>query len=110
MKITLVLFVFLLTLLQPVSAEIAPILWSESIHTKPKPTTEWLNVDHYMIIKSDRTLSLDLTDHSPIKTIILRPDTNHSAYFEKKSFLFTIELSDKAKKFIDIPFGEHKFN
>lgn len=109
MKISLVLFVFLLTLLQPASAQIAPIIWSESIHTKTKPPTEWLNIDHYMIIKSDRTLSLDLTDHSPIKTIILRPDTEHSAYFKKKSFLFSIELSDKTKKFIDIPFGEHKF-
>jgi len=110
MKVSLLLCVLLLPVLfQPASAEIAPIIWSESIHNTPKPTTELLNLDNYLIVKSDRTLSLDLTDHFPIKTIILRPDNNHSAYFDKKAFLFTLELSDKTKKVVDIPLGEHKF-
>lgn len=109
MKVRLLLFVFLLTLIQPVAAKIAPIIWSESIHNTPKPATELLNIDNYLIIKSDRTLSLDLTEHSPIKTITLRPDNYRSAYFDKKAFLFTIELSEHAKKIVDIPFGEHTF-
>ena len=110
MKIRFLLMILLLALIQPVSAEIAPIIWSESIHNTQKPPTELVNIDNYMIIKSDRTLSLDLTEHSPIKTIVLRPDNNRSPYFDKKAFLFTIELSDNAKKVVDIPFGEHKFN
>lgn len=109
MKKQLFLFILLLALTPPASAEIAPIIWSESIHNTQKPPTELVNIDNHMIIKSDRSLLLDLTENSPIKTIILRPDsTPRDSHFEKKSFLFTIELSDSAKKVVDIPFGEHK--
>ncbi len=110
MKKQLFLFILLLALTTPpASAEIAPIIWSESIHNTQKSPIELVNIDNHMIIKSDRTLSLNLTEHSPIKTIILRPDsTPRDSHFEKKSFLFTIELSDSAKKVVNIPFGEHK--
>jgi hypothetical protein len=111
MKLKLTLFVLLLAFAQPASAEIEPIIWSESIHNTQKPPSTLVNIDNHIVIKSDRSISLDLTEHSPIKTIVLRPDnTSKDSHFEKKSFLFTIELSDSAKKVIDIPFGEHKFN
>ncbi|MBP2636825.1 MAG: hypothetical protein H6Q72_2732 [Firmicutes bacterium] len=110
MKINIILCLLLLTLVQPVSAEIKPIIWSESIHNTTKPPVELVNVDDHIIIKSDRTLSLDLTENLPIKTIILRPDNRGTTYLEKKMFLFSIELSDSTKKVIDLPIGEHKFN
>lgn len=110
MKTKLLLCFLLLALAQPVSAEIQPIIWSESIHNTKKPPTELLNIDDHLIIKSDRTLALDLTENLPIKTIVLRPDNRGTAYLEKKMFLFSIELSDNAKKVIDLPLGEHKFN
>jgi hypothetical protein len=109
-KITLILCLLLLALAQSVSAEIEPIIWSESIHNTTKPPTELVNVDDHIIIKSDRTLSLDLTEDLPIKTIVLRPDNRNTTHLEKKMFLFSIELSDRAKKVIDLPLGEHKFN
>lgn len=109
MKPIFFLFSLFLLLSQPVSAEIQPISWSESIHNTQKPPSELVNVDNHIIVKSDRSVLFDLTDRSPIKTIVLRPDNSpRDSHFEKKSFLFTIELSDNAKKVIDIPFGEHK--
>lgn len=110
MKIGILLLSFILLLAQPISAKIAPIIWSESIHTTKKLPTEIINLDNYLIIKSDRSISLDLTEHSPIKTIVLRPDNTNSSYFDKKTFLFSIELSEKAKKIVNIPFGQHSFN
>ena len=111
MKLSLVCLALMLLLTQPVSAEIAPIIWSESLQNTQKPTTELVNLDNYMILKSDRTLSLNITGpRSPIKSIELRPDTNETLHLNKQDFLFTIELSDKLTKIIDIPFGEHKFN
>ena len=110
MKIPLILCLLLLALALPVSAEIKPIIWSESIHNTTKPPTELVNLDDHIIIKSDRTLSLDLTEDLPIKTIVIQPDNRDITYLEKKTFLFTIELSDRARKVIDLPLGEHKFN
>lgn len=109
MKPIFFLFSLFLLVAQPVSAEIQSISWSESIHNTQKPPSELVNVDNYIIVKSDRSVSLDLTENSPIKTIIFRPDNSpQDSHFEKKSFLFTFELSNNAKKIIGIPFGEHK--
>lgn len=110
MKVSLLTAALIVLLAQSVSAEIKPIVWSESIHNTPKPPTELVNLDNYMILKSDRTLSLNLTDNFPIKTIQLRPDDTRDSHMNKKAFLFNIELSSKAKQVVDIPFGEHKFN
>ncbi|SMD09313.1 hypothetical protein [Sporomusa malonica] len=110
MKTSLVCLALILLLTQPVSAEIAPIIWSESLQNTPKPTTELVNLDNYMILKSDHSLSINLNDRSPIKAIDLRLDNNQTIHLNKQDFLFNIQLSDKITKIIDIPFGEHKFN
>lgn len=110
MKTSLFCLALILLLTQPVSAEIAPIIWSESLQNTPKPTTELVNLDNYMILKSDRSLSINLNDRSLIKAIDLRLDNNETIHLNKQDFLFNIQLSDKITKIIDIPFGEHKFN
>ncbi|HWR43550.1 hypothetical protein [Sporomusa sp.] len=110
MKTSLLCFALILLLAQTVSAEIAPIIWSESIRNTPKPTKELINLDNHMILKSDRSLSINLSDHSPIKSIDLRLDDNDYLHLNKKDFLFNIQFSDKIARVIDIPFGEHKFN
>ncbi|MDF2571239.1 MAG: hypothetical protein K0R55_2843 [Sporomusa sp.] len=109
MKTTLLCLGLIVLLAHPVSAEIAPIIWSDSLQNTPKPTTELLNLDNYMILKSDRSLSINLSDHSPIKAIDLRFDDNRTIHLNKQDFLFTIQLSDKITKIIDIPFGKHTF-
>lgn len=111
MKTGLLCFGIILLLTQSAAAEIAPIIWSESIRTPPpKPIRELINLDNYMILKSDRTLAINLSEHSPLKSIELRPDDNDNLHLQKQDFLFTIQLSDKITRIIDIPFGKHKFN
>jgi hypothetical protein len=111
MKTSLLCLGLILLLTQSAAAEIPPILWSESIRTTPpKPTRELINLDNYMILRSDRSLSINLSEHSPLKSIDLRLDDNDYLHLNKQDFLFTIQLSDKITKIIDIPFGEHKFN
>jgi hypothetical protein len=63
-----------------------------------------------MILRSDRSLSINLSEHSPLKSIDLRLDDNDYLHLKNQDFLFTIQFSDKITKIIDIPFGEHKFN
>lgn len=110
LKVTLVLLALTMAAVPTVSAKIQPIIWSESIHKTEKPVTEIINISDYMIIKSDRSLSINLSDKLPITAIELRQDRYPSEHLNKKTFLFNIRLSDSLTKIIDIPFGENKFN
>ncbi len=111
MRTGLLCFSIILLLTQNAAAEISPIIWSESIRTAPpKPIKEWINLDNYMILKSDRSLSINLSEHSPLKSIEFRLDNNDYLHLNKQDFLFNIQLSEKITRIIDIPFGEHKFN
>jgi|GEM_PF-2271411 len=110
MKLGLLCLAFILLLSQPVSAEIAPIIWSESIQNTPEAITELINIDNYIILKSDRSLAINLPDNVLIKTIDLRRDDYQYTHMTKKAFLFNIKLSDKISNFVDIPLGTHKFN
>lgn len=109
LKIYLVLLAFLLTVMPTALANYQPIIWSDSIKKNEKPVTEIINLSDHMILKSDRTLSINLNDKLPITSIELRPDLNPSQHMSKKAFLFNIRLSDNVSKVIDIPFGETKF-
>ena len=91
------------------SAEIQPIVWSETLRIEKKPTTELLNISGYMVVKSDRTVSINLSERFPVTAIDLKPDINRQdSYINKKDFLFTLRLSDTLPKYMQIPFGEHK--
>ena len=108
-KAYIVLVAFILATLPTASAKYQPIIWSDSIKKPDKPVTEIINLSDYMILKSDRSLSINLSDKLPITSIELRPDLNPSEHMSKKTFLFNIRLSDDVAKVIDIPFGETKF-
>ncbi|MCM0758642.1 hypothetical protein M7775_08680 [Sporomusa sphaeroides DSM 2875] len=109
-KIGLCLLAFVVSLIPTVSAQIQPIIWSESIRKTEKPVTTLLNLSDYMVIKSDRTLSINLGDGLPITAIDFRPDNNQTVHMNKQDFLFNIHLSDSLDKILNIPFGETKFN
>ncbi len=110
LRICFFLLTFAVALVPAASAQIQPIVWSESIQKTEKPVTEIFNLSNYMILKSDRTLSINLDDKLPITGIDLRPDPNDTIHMNKKDFLFTIRLSDDLAQIINIPFGETKFN
>lgn len=110
LKIYLSLLVVAIVFMPAASAQIQPIVWSESIHKTEKPVTEIFNLSNHMILKSDRTISINLDDKFPIAAIDLRPDRNQSSNINKKDFLFSIRLSDNLAEIINIPFGENKFN
>jgi hypothetical protein len=107
---SVLLLVLLVTLAPTVSAQLKPIIWSESIKKTEKPVTEIFSISDHVILKSDRSLAINLTDRLPIAAIDIRQDKNDSPYVTKKDFLFTIRLSDNLAKIINIPFGETKFD
>ena len=110
LKIGLCLLAFVVSLVPTASAQIQPIIWSESIRKTEKPVTTLLNLSDYMVVKSDRTLSINLGDKMPITAIDFRPDRNQTLHMNKQDFLFNIHLSNSLDKILNIPFGETKFN
>lgn len=106
-KIAVCLLALLVPFVPTASAALQPIIWSESIKKTEKPVTTLLTLSDYMVIKSDRTLSIHLGDKLPITAIDFRPDTNQTIHIPKQDFLFHIHLSDNLDKYI--PFGVTKF-
>ena len=109
-KISILIAVLLVTLTPAASAQIKPIIWSESIHKTEKPVTELFSISDHLIVNSDRSLSINLSDKFPITSIDIRQDRNDSPNVPKKQFLFSIQLSDPLAKIIDLPLGETKFD
>ena len=109
-KISILLTVLLIVIMPAASAQIEPIIWSESIRKTEKPVTEIFSISDLLIVNSDRSLSINLNDKFPIAAIDIRQDRNDSPFVTKKQFLFSIQLSDPLAKIINIPFGETKFD
>lgn len=108
-KIVVCLLALVILLVPIASAEIQPIIWSESIKKTEKPLTTLLTLSDYMAVKSDRTLSISLGANLPITAIDFRPDSNQNLHMHKQDFLFHIHLSDSLDKILNIPFGVTKF-